>query len=110
MGLCPLTESHSVYSDINMPYNQLTPYTFSIMSKDSLKKSIIDYRTKITKEREQKKRDNEYYARLIKSTTSASSKASYRKNKIDKAAYHDRCIENYKKQIEYLKDRLKREK
>ena len=62
------------------------------------------------KEREAKKRDNEYYARLIKSATTPSSKASYRKSKIDHAASHDRNIESLKRQIESAKESLKREK
>ena len=58
--------------------------------------------------REYKKKDNEYYTRLIKNASSASSKASYRKNKIDKAASHDRQVEYLKRQIESAKDSLKR--
>jgi hypothetical protein len=78
------------------------------MSKEYYKKRIIDLRASMAKEKEAKKKDNEGYARLIKSTSSPSSKASYRKNKIDKAAYHDRNIENYKRQIESAKESLKR--
>lgn len=78
------------------------------MSKEYYKKKIIDLRASIAKEKEAKKKDNEYYARMIKSASSPSSKASYRKNKIDKAAYHDRHIENYKRQIESAKESLKR--
>ena len=78
------------------------------MSKEYYKKKIIDLRASIAKEKEAKKKDNEYYARLIKSASLPSSKASYRKNKIDKAAYHDRNIENYKRQIESAKESLKR--
>jgi hypothetical protein len=78
------------------------------MSKEYYKKRIIDLRASMAKEKEAKKKDNESYARLIKSTSSPSSKASYRKNKIDKAAYHDRNIENYKRQIESAKESLKR--
>ena len=78
------------------------------MSKEYYKKKIIDLRAKIAKEKEDKKRDNEYYARMIKNASSPSSKASYRKNKIDKAAYHDRQVEYYKRQIESAKESLKR--
>ena len=78
------------------------------MSKEYYKKRIIDLRASIAKEREYKKKDNEYYTRLIKNASSASSKASYRKNKIDKAAYHDRQVVYYKKQIESTKESLKR--
>lgn len=78
------------------------------MSKEFYKKKIIDLRASIAREKEAKKRDNEYYARLIKSASTPSSKTNYRKNKIDKAAYHDRQIESYKRQIESAKDSLKR--
>ncbi len=78
------------------------------MSKEYYKKKIIDLRASITKEKEAKKRDNESYARLIKNASTPSSKASYRKQKIDKAAYHDRQVESYKRQIESAKDALAR--
>lgn len=78
------------------------------MSKEYFKRRIVDLRVSIAKEKEAKKKDNEYYARLIKSASTPSSKASYRKNKIDKAAYHDRQVEYYKKQIENTKESLKR--
>ena len=78
------------------------------MSKEYYKKKIIDLRASIAREKEEKKRDNEYYARLIKSASSPSSKASYRKSKIDKAASHDRDIEYYKRQIKDAKESLAR--
>ena len=78
------------------------------MSKEFYKKKIIDLRAYIVREREQKKKDNEYYARMIKGASTPTSKANYRKNKIDKAAYHDRQIESYKRQIESAKESLKR--
>ena len=78
------------------------------MSKEYYKKKIIDLRASITKEKEAKKRDNESYARLIKNASTPSSKASYRKQKIDKAAYHDRQVESYKRQIESAKEALAR--
>ena len=78
------------------------------MSKEYYKKRIIDLRASIAREKEAKKKDNEYYARMIKSASTPSSKASYRKNKIDKAAYHDRQVEYYKKQIESTKESLRR--
>ncbi|MBQ2574091.1 MAG: hypothetical protein II575_07705 [Bacteroidales bacterium] len=80
------------------------------MSKEYYKKRIIDLRASMQKEKEAKKRDNEYYARMIKSATTPSSKATYRKSKIDHAASHDRNIESYKRQIESAKESLKREK
>lgn len=78
------------------------------MSKEYYKKRIIDLRASIAKEKEAKKRDNEYYSRQIKSASSSSSKASYRKSKIDKAAYHDRRIESLKRDIQSAQDALKR--
>ncbi|MBO7134194.1 MAG: hypothetical protein J6W06_08560 [Bacteroidales bacterium] len=80
------------------------------MSKEYYRKRIIDLRASMQKEKEAKKRDNEYYARLIKSATTPSSKATYRKSKIDHAASHDRNIESLKRQIESAKESLKREK
>ena len=78
------------------------------MSKEFYKKRIIDLRASMAKEREAKKRDNENYARWIKNASSPSSKASYRKSKIDAAARHDRQIEYLKRQIDSAKDSLKR--
>ena len=78
------------------------------MSKEYYRKRLIDLRRYIAEEREAKKRDNENYARLIKGASSPYSKASYRKNKIDRAAYHDRKIESWKSEIERTRDSLKR--
>lgn len=78
------------------------------MNKEYYKKKIIDLRAALAKEKEAKKRDNENYSRWIKSATSPSSKASYRKSKIDKAASHDRQIEYIKRQIESAKESMKR--
>ena len=78
------------------------------MSKEYYKKRIIDLRASIAKEKEAKKRDNEYYSRQIKSASSPSSKASYRKSKIDRAASHDRRIESLKRDIQSAQDALKR--
>lgn len=78
------------------------------MSKEYYKKRIIDLRADIAREKEAKKRDNENYSRYIKNASSPSSKASYRKSKVDAAARHDRQIEYLKRQIESAKDSLKR--
>lgn len=78
------------------------------MSKEYYKKRIIDLRASIAKEKEAKKRDNEYYSRQFKSASSPSSKASYRKSKIDHAASHDRRIESLKRDIQRAQDALKR--
>lgn len=80
------------------------------MSKEYYKKKIIDLRADLAKEKEAKKKDNAYYADLVKRASSPSSKTSYRKSKIDRAAYHDRNIENIKRQIESAKESLKRAK
>ena len=78
------------------------------MSKEYYKKKIIDLRKDLEKAKEAKKKDNERYASLIKSDTAPTSKASYRKRKIDASASHDRKIESIKKYIEQAKDSLKK--
>ena len=80
------------------------------MSKEYYRKRIIDLRADLAKEKEAKKKDNAYYADMVKRASSPSSKASYRKSKIDHAASHDRRIESIKNQIESAKESLKREK
>lgn len=78
------------------------------MSKEYYKKRLIDLRASIAKEREAKKKDNAYYADMIKKASSISSKASYRKSKISRAASHDRRIESLKRDIENVRATLKR--
>jgi len=80
------------------------------MSVEYYRKRLIDLRAEVAKEREAKKKDNERYAGYIKSASSTSSKASYRKQKIDHAASHDRRIESLKNEIERAKDNLARER
>ena len=80
------------------------------MSKEYYRKKLIDLRADLAKEKEAKKKDNAYYADLVKRASTPSSKASYRKSKIDHAASHDRRIESIKYQIESAKASLKREK
>ncbi len=80
------------------------------MSVEYYRKRLIDLRSAVEKEREAKKKDNERYASYIKSASSPSSKASYRKSKIDAAASHDRRIENLKREIESAKANLARER
>lgn len=79
-----------------------------IMSKEYYKKRLIDLRASIAKEREAKKKDNAYYADMIKRTSSISSKASYRKSKISRAASHDRRIESLKRDIENVRAAMRR--
>jgi hypothetical protein len=80
------------------------------MSVEYYKKKLVDLRADVAKEKEAKKRDNERFAGLIKSASSPSSKASYRKSKIDHAASHDRRIESLKREIERCKETLARER
>lgn len=80
------------------------------MSVEYYRKRLIDLRAQVTKERESKKKDNEYYAKLVKNASTPSSKASYSKQKIDRAASHDRRIESLKREIEHANDALKRER
>ena len=80
------------------------------MSKEYYRKRLIDLRAELAREREAKKKDNAYYADMVKRVSSPSSKVSYRKSKIDRAASHDRRIESIKYQIESAKASLKREK
>lgn len=79
-----------------------------IMSKEYYKKRLIYLRASIAKEREAKKKDNAYYADMIKRTSSISSKASYRKSKISRAASHDRRIESLKRDIENVRATMRR--
>ena len=78
------------------------------MSKEYYKKRLIDLRASIAKDREAKKKDNAYYADMIKRTSSISSKASYRKSKISRAASHDRRIESLKRDIENVRATMRR--
>lgn len=78
------------------------------MSKEYYRKRIIDIREDIRREREAKKKDNERFASYIKSASSPSSKASYRKRKIEAAASHEKRIESLKRSLVSAKDSLKR--
>lgn len=80
------------------------------MSVEYYKKLLIDLRARLAKEREAKKKDNERYAGYIKNASSPSSKASYRKSKIDHAASHDGTMESLKRQIDMAKANLARER
>ena len=80
------------------------------MSIEYYLKRLIDLRAQVAKERESKKKDNERYAGYVKNASSPSSKASYRKQKIDCAARHDRRIESLKREIESAKASLARER
>lgn len=68
-------------------------------TKAYYQKQIVDLRAQMAREKEAMKRDNESYARLIKGASSPSSKASYRKSKIDRAESHKRNIESLKLKI-----------
>ena len=80
------------------------------MSLEYYKKQMVDLRARLQKEKDAKKKDNEYYARCIKGATTPTSTASYRKSKIDHAASHDRQIESLKRQIETCKENIARER
>ena len=80
------------------------------MSLEYYKKQMVDLRAKLQKEKDAKKKDNEYYARMVKFASTPSGKASYRKSKIDHAASHDRPIESIKRQIESCKESIARER
>jgi len=80
------------------------------MSVEYYKKRIIDLRADLAKEKESKKRDNEHYSDCIKRASSADSKASYRKSKVDHATSHDRKIASIQRDIESAKNSLARER
>ena len=80
------------------------------MSLEYYKKQMIDLRARLANEKEAKKKDNEMYARQIKSASSPTTKTNLKKYKIDKAASHDRQIENIKHQIELCKASIERER
>ena len=80
------------------------------MSLEYYKKQMVDLRARLQKEKDAKKKDNEYCARMVKFSSTPSGKASYRKMKIDRAASHDRQIESIKRQIENCKDNIARER
>lgn len=69
------------------------------MNKAYYQKQIIDLRARVAREREAMKRDNESYARMIRNASTPSSKASYRKSKVDRAESHKRTIESLQRQI-----------
>lgn len=60
---------------------------------------MVELRVRLQKEKEAKKKDNAYYADMVKRASSPSSKASYRKSKIDYAARHDRTIDSLKPRL-----------
>lgn len=80
------------------------------MSVEYYRKKLIDLRERVATEREAKKRDNEHYANLVKGASSPTSRANYRKAKIEHAAQHDRHITDLKREIERAKEDLARER
>lgn len=80
------------------------------MSLEYEKKKMIDLRLNLEKEKAAKKRDKETYANLVKQASSPSSKAAYRKSKVERAASHDRQIEHIKRSIESCKERIASER
>ena len=65
-------------------------------NKAYYQKQIVDLRARIAREKEAKTRDNKSYARMIKNASSPSSKASYKKSKIDRDESHKREIDRLK--------------
>ena len=88
--------------------SHISLYTNTTMSKEYYRRRIVDIRASITRERDAKKRDNEYYARAIRNACSTSSKASYRRSKISASALHDSRIESLKRELERTKDAMRR--
>ena len=80
------------------------------MSLEYYKKQMVDLRAKLQKEKDAKKKDNEYFARLVKFASTPSSKTNYRKSKIDRSSSHDRQIDYIKRQIESCKESIARER
>ena len=80
------------------------------MSVEYYRKRLVELRARVATEREAKKRDNEHYANLVKGASSPSSKANYRKAKIEHAASHDRRITDLKREIERVREDLARER
>lgn len=80
------------------------------MNKEYYKKRIIDLKASIAKEREAKKKDNAYYANLIKRTSIPAHKTGFRKTKVDRAAAHDRRIESLKRDIVRAREAMKKVK
>jgi len=76
--------------------------------KDIYRKQIIDLRARISRERDRKRDDNARFAGYIRSVRDASSKASYRRQKIDAASSHDRNIAGWQREIAVLQDRIRR--
>ena len=75
-------------------------------SKEIYQKQIISIRERIAKERERKSYDNQKIQEQINRAISVSSKASYRRQKVDRAAPHDRAIQGLQKQLETAKMNL----
>mgnify|MGYP004481789379 CR=1 FL=1 len=80
------------------------------MSLEYYKKQMVDLRNRLEKEKEAKKKHNAYYTDMVKRASSPSSKASYRKAKLDHAAAHNRQIESIKRSIEACKKNIERER
>ena len=87
------------------------------MSKELYRKKIADkrqdiisLRARIDKLKQDKKKQMDYFTRNIKSTSSASSKENYRKNKVKESEKYTRDIDNIKKKIESIKKEIEKYK
>lgn len=80
------------------------------MSLEYYRKQLVELRAKLQREKDDKKRDNEKYADRVKSASTTTQKAYYRKAKIEAAASHDKDIECLKRKIEDCKENIARER
>lgn len=76
-------------------------------SKDTCRSNIIRISANLAKEREQKKKDNESYARQIAAATTPARKAALRKDKMNRAAVHDNRINQMKRELEGVRKYMK---
>ena len=67
--------------------------------RESFKRSIIELKNAIAFEKNNKKRDNEDYDRMIKGEKDSKIKARHREAKKNRAAQHDTTIAGYKRSI-----------
>jgi hypothetical protein len=73
----------------------------------SYKITIEGYRRDLDRLKEEKKRQSEYYARMIKSASTQDSKRSYRQTKISTINGINNRIESKKRQIDQYKTYIK---
>lgn len=74
------------------------------------KQRLETLHTQIKLEKSLKKADATHFAKQIKSTTLQTSKESYRKSAMARAAAHDRRIEMLESEVECTREMMKRAK